>query len=103
MGDASALGAGSYEPCDTKLAQAGAVLQLCLYADRLVAAQQLTPPHVHVGAPWTEFVAQTIRVDDCAASLRHKQKCEVEPESRRWRKKSKGRFQGGRRCAHHLF
>ena len=47
----SALGPWSYEPADAKLAQrvkAAALLQLCMYADRLEALQGVAPEHVHV-------------------------------------------------------
>lgn len=69
----SALGAWSYEPYDTKLAQdtkAGAVLQLCLYAELLTATQGVAPEHVHVVTPWTDFRPQTFRVDDYGAYFR---------------------------------
>jgi predicted RecB family nuclease len=69
----SALGAWSYEPYDTKLAQdtkAGAVLQLCLYAELLAATQAAAPEHVHVVTPWTDFRPQTFRVDDYGAYFR---------------------------------
>ncbi|TIT93691.1 MAG: nuclease, partial [Mesorhizobium sp.] len=55
----SNLGAWSYEVLDTKLARetkAGTVLQLCLYSDLLERAQGLAPDHMHVVAPWSDFV-----------------------------------------------
>jgi predicted RecB family nuclease len=69
----SALGDWSYEPVDTKLARdtkAGSVLQLCLYAELLMAAQGVQPQHGHVVAPWSEFEPQTFRVADYAAYFR---------------------------------
>jgi len=54
----SRFGDWSYEPIDTKLARetkAGAILQLCVYADLLTQAQGSTPEYVHVVAPWTDF------------------------------------------------
>jgi uncharacterized protein len=47
----SNLGSWSYEPADAKLAQrvgAGALVQLCVYADRLEALQGVAPDSVHV-------------------------------------------------------
>ena len=47
----SDIGPWSYEPADAKLAQrvgAWALLQLCVYADRLPALQGTPPEHVHV-------------------------------------------------------
>ena len=47
----SALGPWSYEPADAKLArrvEATALLQLCVYADRLEALQGAAPERVHV-------------------------------------------------------
>lgn len=69
----SALGGWSYEPVDTKLARetkAGTVLQLCLYADLLVAAQGVVPEWAYVVAPWTEFREQSFRIADYAAYFR---------------------------------
>ena len=50
----SDLGAWSYEPIDTKLARetkGGTIIQLCLYAELVEAAQGLMPEHIHVVAP----------------------------------------------------
>ena len=50
----SALGAYSYEPLDTKLAQetkAGTILQLCTYCELLSTLQQLEPTQFHVVTP----------------------------------------------------
>ncbi|AZO28378.1 TM0106 family RecB-like putative nuclease [Mesorhizobium sp. M1B.F.Ca.ET.045.04.1.1] len=69
----SNLGAWSYEVLDTKLARetkAGTVLQLCLYSDLLERAQGLAPDHMHVVAPWSDFVPQTFRFADYAAYYR---------------------------------
>jgi predicted RecB family nuclease len=47
----SAFGPWSYEPADAKLAkrvEATALLQLCVYADRLQALQEVAPDRVHV-------------------------------------------------------
>jgi predicted RecB family nuclease len=69
----SALGVWSYEPIDTKLARetkAGTILQLCLYADLLGAAQGLSPEHMYVVAPWTDFQPEQYRFLDYAAYFR---------------------------------
>lgn len=69
----SGLGGWSYEPIDTKLARetkAGAVLQLCLYADLLTNMQGLPPEYMHVVAPWSEFKPQQFRFADYAAYFR---------------------------------
>ena len=69
----SKFGAWSYEPYDTKLAhdtKAGTVLQLCLYAELLATTQGVSPEHVHVVTPWTDFWPQTFRVDDYGAYFR---------------------------------
>ncbi len=69
----SGLGGWSYEPIDTKLARetkAGAVLQLCLYADLLAEMQGLPPEYMHVVAPWSEFQPQRFRFADYAAYFR---------------------------------
>ena len=69
----SGLGGWSYEPIDTKLARetkAGAVLQLCLYADLLADMQGLPPEYMHVVAPWSEFQPQQFRFADYAAYFR---------------------------------
>lgn len=69
----SALGHWSYEPIDTKLARetkAGTILQLCLYADLLTAAQELMPEYMYVVAPWSEFIPQQYRFADYAAYFR---------------------------------
>ncbi len=69
----SELGSWSYEPIDTKLARetkAGAVLQLCLYADMLADMQGLPPEYMHVVAPWSEFQPQQYRFADYAAYFR---------------------------------
>ncbi|WP_027571501.1 TM0106 family RecB-like putative nuclease [Bradyrhizobium sp. WSM1743] len=69
----SGLGDWSYEPIDTKLARetkAGAVLQLCLYADLLAAMQGLSPEYMYVVAPWSEFRPQPYRFADYAAYFR---------------------------------
>ena len=69
----SGLGGWSYEPIDTKLARetkAGAVLQLCLYADLLAEMQGLAPEYMYVVAPWSEFQPQQFRFADYAAYFR---------------------------------
>lgn len=69
----STLGPWSYEVIDTKLARetkAGTVLQLCLYAALLEAAQGLRPEHCYVVAPWTGYEPQVYRMDDYAAYYR---------------------------------
>ncbi|MER8472752.1 TM0106 family RecB-like putative nuclease [Mesorhizobium sp. M1328] len=69
----SDLGPWSYEVIDTKLARetkGGTVLQLCLYAELLADVQGLPPEHCYVVAPWTNYVAQTYRVQDYGAYFR---------------------------------
>ena len=69
----SGLGAWSYEPIDTKLARetkAGAILQLCVYADLLSDMQGLPPEYMYVVAPWSEFQPQQFRFADYAAYFR---------------------------------
>jgi uncharacterized protein len=70
---ASELGAWSYEPLDTKLARetrAGAILQLCLYADLIATIQGVHPEHMHVVPRRTDFPLETYRVDDHLAYFR---------------------------------
>jgi predicted RecB family nuclease len=67
----SALGAWSYEVADTKLARAvkgGAILQVCVYSDRLARLQDLRPEHVHVVTG--DGATTTLRLDDYAAYYR---------------------------------
>jgi predicted RecB family nuclease len=69
----SGLGAWSYEPLDTKLAQetrAGAILQLALYADLLREIQGVWPVHMHVAPRHPEFRLDTFRVEDYLAYYR---------------------------------
>lgn len=69
----SDLGHWSYEVYDTKLSRdtkANTVLQLCLYSELLTQMQGRTPEHMHVVAPWTEFVPQSYRVAEFAAYYR---------------------------------
>ena len=69
----SKLGIWSYEPIDTKLARetkAGAVLQLCLYAELLADMQGRAPEYMHVVAPWSDFQPQQYRFADYAAYFR---------------------------------
>ncbi len=69
----SGLGAWSYEPIDTKLARetkAGTVLQLCLYADLLGAAQGAAPEWMYVIVPWSDFEPQCYRFADYGAYYR---------------------------------
>ena len=73
----SRFGDWSYEPIDTKLARetkAGAILQLCVYADLLTQAQGSTPEYVHVVAPWTDFKPFHYRHTDYAAYFRRVQR-----------------------------
>src|SRR5271166_3219773 len=70
----SALGAWSYEVIDTKLARetkGGTILQLCLYADLVEAAQGKRPEFSYVVAPWSDYVPQRFRMDDYGAFYRH--------------------------------
>lgn len=70
---ASQLGGWSYEPYDTKLSRetaANTILQLCLYSELLSDMQGTTPEHMHVVAPWTDFVPQSYRVAEFAAYYR---------------------------------
>lgn len=60
----SALGDWSYEVIDTKLARetkGGTVLQLCLYADLLQAAQGVLPEYMYVVTPGSGFEPQRYR------------------------------------------
>ena len=66
-------GEWSYEPFDTKLARetkAGAMLQLCLYADLLPQAQGTTPECMYVVTPWSDFEPLRYRFADYAAYFR---------------------------------
>jgi uncharacterized protein len=70
---ASALGAWSYEVYDTKLSRttkASTILQLCLYSEMLAGMQGTPPEHMHVVAPWIDFVPETYRVAEFAAYYR---------------------------------
>jgi uncharacterized protein len=72
----SQLGAWSYEPTDTKLSRetrAGAILQLCVYADLLAQTQGRAPEHMHIVAPWTDFKPHRYRFDDFGAFFRRAQ------------------------------
>jgi len=69
----SALGQWSYEAIDTKLARetrAGAVLQLCVYSDLLSQVQGMSPEHMYIVAPWSNFEARVFRYADYAAYYR---------------------------------
>ena len=69
----SNLGAWSYEAIDAKLARetkGSTILQLSLYSDLLGQSQGLTPEHMYVVRPWTEFAPEQYRVDDFAAFYR---------------------------------
>lgn len=82
---ASALGAWSYEPVDTKLARetrAGTILQLLLYADLLAELQGEVPEFVHVVTPRTGFLPESYRVAEVAAYYRLvRRRLEAEIES----------------------
>ena len=70
---ASALGAWSYEPVDTKLALAthgGTLLQLLLYCDLLGEAQGRPPERFHVVTPDERNRVQSFRLADYAAYFR---------------------------------
>ena len=69
----SELGAWSYEPLDTKLARetkAGAILQLCLYADLLRETQGALPDRMYVAPKRPEFPVEDYRVADYLAYYR---------------------------------
>jgi uncharacterized protein len=71
------FGDWSYEPIDAKLARetkAGAILQLCVYADLLTHAQESAPEYMHVVAPWTDFKPFHYRFADYAAYFRRVQR-----------------------------
>lgn len=73
----SRFGDWSYEPIDTKLARetkAGAILQLCVYADLLAHTQGSAPEYMHVVAPWTDFKPFHYRYTDYAAYFRRVQR-----------------------------
>jgi len=70
---ASALGAWSYEAYDAKLSRqtkAATILQLCLYSSMLEELQGAAPDHMHVVAPWTDFIPYSYRVAEYAAYYR---------------------------------
>lgn len=70
---ASDLGGWSYEAVDAKLARetkGSTILQLSLYSDLLGQTQGLTPEHMYVVRPWTEFAPEQHRVHDFAAFYR---------------------------------
>ncbi|HET7201778.1 MAG TPA: TM0106 family RecB-like putative nuclease [Steroidobacteraceae bacterium] len=69
----SALGAWSYEACDTKLARetkAGTILQLCVYSSLLERLQGARPVHMHVVTPGPGFTRESHRVDEYGAYFR---------------------------------
>ncbi|HUK64806.1 MAG TPA: TM0106 family RecB-like putative nuclease [Dongiaceae bacterium] len=69
----SGLGAWSYEPLDTKLAQetrAGAILQLALYSELLKEIQGVWPVHMHVAPRHPEFRLDSFRIEDYLAYYR---------------------------------
>ena len=69
----SDLGTWSYEVTDAKLARetkGGTVLQLCLYADLLAAAQGARPTNSYVVAPHSGYAPQSYRMDDYGAYYR---------------------------------
>ena len=69
----SGFGDWSYEPIDTKLARetkAGAILQLCVYADLVGKAQGKPPEYMYVVVPWSEFQPQQYRFADYGAYFR---------------------------------
>jgi uncharacterized protein len=71
--EASALGAWSYEPVDTKLAaetKGGTVLQLCLYAELLGALQGRLPDAMYVVKPGLYGEPERVRTRDYLAYYR---------------------------------
>jgi predicted RecB family nuclease len=69
----SDLGGWSYEVVDTKLARetkAGTILQLCLYSWLLEQAQGLSPEHMYVVSPWSDFEPNKYHFTDYAAYFR---------------------------------
>ncbi|MEO5939250.1 MAG: TM0106 family RecB-like putative nuclease [Candidatus Limnocylindrales bacterium] len=71
VGGASDLGGWHYEVADTKLARSvkgSALLQVCVYSDRLAAVQGRRPEHIHVVTGDAE--THTLRLDDFAAFYR---------------------------------
>jgi len=69
----SELGAWSYQPLDTKLARetkAGAILQLCLYADLLRDTQGVLPELMFVAPRRPDFPVEEYRVADYLAYYR---------------------------------
>ena len=68
---ASDLGSWHYEVADTKLARSvkgAALLQVCVYSDRLATVQGRRPEHIHVVTGDAE--THTLRLDDFAAIYR---------------------------------
>lgn len=73
---ASAFGAWSYEPLDTKLARetrGGSVLQLCLYAQLLETVQGVLPEYGYIVSPGSEDAPTAFRIKDYAAFFRRSQ------------------------------
>jgi uncharacterized protein len=69
----SALGTGSYEVIDTKLAKdtrGGTILQLSLYSELLANVQGIAPELFHVVTPDPAHPVQTFRVQDFASYFR---------------------------------
>ncbi len=67
----SALGDWHYEVADTKLAlsvKGSALLQVCVYSDRLTSIQGRTPVNIHVVTG--DSITHTLRLDDFAAFYR---------------------------------
>lgn len=51
---------------------AGAILQLCVYADPITAMQRREPEHMYVVAPWSGLVTRRYRFPDYAAYFRRR-------------------------------
>lgn len=69
----SRFGNWLYEPLDTKLARetkAGAVLQLCLYADLLETIQDVAPNYLAIVPPFSEYQPELYRYRDFSAYFR---------------------------------
>lgn len=67
-----AFGSWSYEVADTKLSKAvkgGAILQVCVYSDRLAQLQGVEPEHVHVVTG--DGTSHELRLEDYAAYYRN--------------------------------
>jgi predicted RecB family nuclease len=77
VGEASALGAWSYEVVDTKLARrtkGATIVQLCVYSELVAGVQGRMPEYMHVVTPGTGFALETYRTASYGAYFRRVRK-----------------------------